>query len=283
MNRKRFLKGAAGSALASSIPVSCREPDETDEDGGQPTLSAIGLQLYTVRQLMAQDMAQALRRVAEAGYDEVEFTGYHGESPERVRALVEAHGLVPVSAHVPLELFRSDFDGLLAAAATVGHRYLVVPSLPPEERASADAYRRLAGELNRLGERCLDAGLTMGYHNHDFELRGVDGVRGLDVLLDETDPGPVTFEMDVYWTRYGGGDPAAYLREWPSRFRLCHVKDMDANRRMVDVGDGVIDWTETLRRARDAGMMHFFVEHDTPADPLATARRSYRYLSGLTS
>ena len=166
-------------------------------------------------------------------------------------------------------------------AEAIGHRYLVVPSLDPEDRRTLDDYRRVAHELNRSGGLARARGLQVGYHNHDFELASIDGLRPYDVLIAETDPALVCFEMDFYWTTRGGADPLTYFARHPGRFHLCHIKDMDRRGRMVDVGAGRIDFRSILRARDAAGLRHFYVEHDDPADPSASIRASSRFLRSL--
>jgi len=284
MDRKTFLKLTAGTTIGwTAWLAACREPDGLDLPEGQRVLPAIGLQLYTIRQMMSGDMRGALQATAEVGYGEVEFAGYHNHTPAQVRALLDEFGLDPVSSHVAIEDFRSDPDGVFSAAETVGHRYLVVPWLAEDQR-TGDGYSRFAEELNSIGEQCRSAGFTLGYHNHAFEFDVVDQTRGrgLNILLDETDPDLVVFEMDIYWAVYGGVEPPAYFRRWPGRFPLCHVKDMGLNREMVDVGQGNMQWGNIFDDAKTGGVEHFFVEHDTPSDWRTTIQRSHDYLAALT-
>lgn len=292
MDRKTFLRLTAGSSLGfAGLAVGCGQggggaPDAEAEGsaavGGTRTLAALGFQLYTIREIMRSDMRLALQEVSGAGYTEVEFAGYFDKTPQEVAALVREYGLSPVSAHVDIGLLRTDFDGVVAAASEVGHAFLIVPFLAAEERTSADDYRRLAQELNGLGERCRAHGINLGYHNHAFEFEVHGQSRGMDILLEETDPELVTFEFDLFWARAGGADAGEYMRAWPGRFGLCHVKDMDRAGAMVDVGAGIIDWAALFNDAETGGIQHFFVEHDEPTDPVATARNSAAYLSALT-
>ena len=150
-----------------------------------------------------------------------------------------------------------------------------------EERRTADGYKRVAELFNRAGAEARKAGLRFAYHNHDFEFAAVDDRIPYDVLLAETDPAAVEFEMDLYWVTHGGGDPLAYFARHPGRFPLVHVKDMDAARGMVDVGKGVIGWKQIFARRDQAGIRHYFVEHDQPPDPFASIRASYEYLKRL--
>ena len=244
-------------------------------------LQRIGLQLYTVRDLMQVDVGRTLEKVAQIGYSEVEFAGYFGESPARLRMLLDAVGLESPSSHVSLQDLSDDPARVFDAAEIVGHRYLIVPWLDPQERRSLDDYRRVAAALNEAAEIASARGLWVGYHNHDFELARIGGVLPYDVLLSRTDSALVCFEMDFYWMTRGGADPAAYLERHPGRYHLCHVKDMDRRGEVADVGTGRIDFRQILRYRESAGLRHFYVEHDHPADPLSSIRAGYGFLRTL--
>lgn len=246
-----------------------------------PPLEPIGLQLYTVRDLMRTDVARTLEQVAEVGYREVEFAGYFGEAPARIRGLLDGLGLSSPSSHLSLREIGPDLARTLDLAQTIGHRYLVVPSLDPQDRRTPDDYRRVAGVLNRAGEAARPRGLRVAYHNHDFELQPIEGVLPFDVLLRDTDPALVFFEMDFYWMASGRADPLMYFERHPGRFHLCHLKDRDRRGRMADVGDGHLDFPAILRGRERAGLRHYFVERDDPPDPLASIRASYRFLRRL--
>jgi sugar phosphate isomerase/epimerase len=146
-----------------------------------------------------------------------------------------------------------------------------------------DGYRRAADQLNRAAEQARSAGMRVGFHNHAGEFAPMDGRIPYDVLLEETDPQLVWFEMDLYWIRRGGGDALAYFARHPGRFATVHVKDMDntPERGMVDVGAGIMDFKALFARREQAGIRHFFVEHDRPTTPLESIRTSYQYLRQL--
>ncbi len=243
-------------------------------------LAPIGIQLYTLRNLMQQDVEATLAVVAEIGYGEVEFAGYFDRPPARIRELLDANGLRAPAAHVGLPEPGDAWDRVLDAAAEVGHRYVVTPWIPQEQR-TADGYRRLAESFNRAGTAARARGITFAYHNHDFEFVPQDDRLPFDVLLEETDPALVRFEMDLFWITKGGHDPLEYFARYPGRFPLVHVKDMAGDGAMVDVGHGEIDFARIFARAAQAGIRHYFVEHDDPADPLESARRSYAHLRDL--
>lgn len=243
-------------------------------------LTRTGLQLYTVRSILARDFQGTLERVAEIGYSEVEFAGYFDRSPAEVRAALQATGLSAPAAHVPIEALRQNWAQTLDVAATVGHRYLVVPWIPAEDR-TLSGYQAVADLFNRAGRAAREAGVHFAYHNHDFEFATVGGRVAYDVLLAETDPAVVEFEMDLFWVTKGGADPLAYFERFPGRFPLVHVKDMDAAGQMVDVGQGAIDFKRIFAARQQAGIRHYFVEHDNPPSPLESIRHSYQYLKTL--
>jgi sugar phosphate isomerase/epimerase len=248
------------------------------------TLERVGLQLYTVRDLMEADVARTLEQVAEVGYREVEFAGYFGEPPVRIRRLLDRLGLTSPSTHLSLaDLSPAGLSRTLDLAETIGHRYLVVPSLDRRDRRTLDDYRRVAAALNTAGGAARARGLHVAYHNHDFELEPIGGTLPYDVLLRETEPELVFFEMDFYWMASGRADPMVYFQRFPGRFHLCHLKDMGRGGAMADVGAGRLDFPALLRRRDQAGLRHFYVEHDNPHDPLASIRASYRYLRNLSS
>ena len=287
MDRKQFLH-AAGLGIGAGLLAGCAREGTPGEVGARvlnPPLERIGLQLYTVRALMQEDVAGTLDAVAGVGYDEVEFAGYFGHAPREVRGWLDAAGLTAPAVHVGMQdLTGAGLEAAIEAAAVVGHRWLVLPSLPQELR-TADGYREVAEMLNAAGEVSAGAGLRVGYHNHAFEFEVVAGavpgseVTGYSLLLEHLDPALVDLEIDFHWSAVGGADAAALFAEHPGRFQLCHVKDLTADGRMADVGAGEIDWAALFALSSQAGLRHYFVEHDQPADPLASVTASYRYLS----
>jgi len=247
-------------------------------------LGRIGLQLYTVRRPLSEDFEGTLLQVGEMGYDEVEFAGYFDRSPSQVREALSRAGLDSPAAHVGFDRFGEGWHETLETAAAVGHRWVVVAWLPDEVRGSSDSYRRVAERFNEAGEAAGRMGLRFAYHNHAFEFeRTPEGDVPLDLLLEETEPDLVDFEMDVYWVVSGGADPLDYIERFPGRFPLAHFKDMDEDGEMVDVGAGTIDFPGILARRKQSGLVHAFVEHDHPADPMASVRASHEYLAPLIS
>jgi sugar phosphate isomerase/epimerase len=274
MDRREFVSVLA-AGLAGGAALGCHE-----SSAGTRRLDRIGVQLYTVRREMEENVEATLARVAEIGYQEVEFAGYFGRTPEQIRTALSNAGLQAPASHVPWEALETTWSRTLDEAARAGHAVVVVPYLP-ENRRTLEDYRRWADIFNEAGRAARDAGLQYAYHNHDFEFAPVDGVVPFDVLLADTDPDLVALELDLFWITRGGLDPLSYAETHPGRFQLVHVKDMDAAGRMVDVGAGRIDFAGIFARSAQMGIRHYIVEHDEPADPFASIRSSYAYLRGL--
>ncbi|MDA0688755.1 MAG: sugar phosphate isomerase/epimerase [Proteobacteria bacterium] len=273
--RRDFLKKTAVSAamlasgLGSSVNAQIRRVDR------------IGLQLYSLRREMAADFEGTLEQLAEIGFTEMEFAGYHGKTPAEVRNILDSLGLTSPAAHIQLSAIREDLDREIETAATIGQQYIVVPILPPDER-SLDDYARHAEALNRAGEKCREAGITMGYHNHDFEFAIQEGGKiGYDILTSQTDPDLVVFEMDLFWAEQAGYDAKFYFLKYPGRFPMLHVKDRTAAGQMADVGRGYINFSDIFSYGRKAGFQHYFVEHDNPSDGINSVAYSYNTVRDL--
>ncbi|MCU0623501.1 MAG: sugar phosphate isomerase/epimerase [Gemmatimonadaceae bacterium] len=278
MQRRDWLVRTGAAAMAASLGWRRAAAAEATESADRP-LERIGIQLYSVRSLMAQDFDGTLRALAGIGYREVEFAGWFGRTPAQVKAAVAAAGLTAPSAHVDLAAFRADPAKLCAEHAEAGHQTVVIAWMLPAERKTLDDWKRRADEFQRFAEAAKRAGLGFGYHNHEFEFMPIDGTVPFELLTTRTDPALVRLELDLYWATVAGVDPLAWMRRWPGRVRMVHVKDRSAEGKMVDVGAGVIAFDALLREARRLGLAHVFVEHDAPADPMGFARASYAWLS----
>jgi sugar phosphate isomerase/epimerase len=246
-------------------------------------LDKIGLQLYTVRSQMQLTVERTLFEVAKIGYREVEFAGYFNRPPRAIKQLLDRNGLEAPSAHVALSDMRGGWFRKLEEAEEMGHKWLVIPWLAETDRNSLDAIKRTAETLNKAAEDAKTYKIRIAYHNHDFEFTEVEGRVMFDVLLEETDPKLVDVELDLYWITKAGRDPFEYFARWPGRFPLVHVKDSAGapGHAMTEVGKGTIDFAKLFATRKTSGMKHFFVEHDNPADPMASVATSYRYLKAL--
>ena len=283
MDRRDFVARLSAAALVAAGVDPSRIPHPPSR------IEKIGLELYTVRDLMKNDVEGTLAKVAAIGYREVEFAGYFNHPPAEIRAMIDRHGLTAPAGHVAFEAIAQGWDQVIDAAHTVGNRYVVVAWIPEPQRRDLDGWKRVGETLTRAGEACHNAGLTFAFHNHSYEFVPLGGQLPYDVLLTATDPALVKLEMDLFWITFGGQDPLAYFAKYPGRFPLVHVKDMTAKPRsdipadsvMRDVGKGSIDWKRIFARSEQAGIRHYFVEHDSPGDALASSRASYEYLKRL--
>ena len=277
MNRRDFLVRTAGALAATRFPdpLLPRSP---------ASLGRIGIQLYTVRDQFAKDPEGTLARLAQIGFTEVEFAGYPPGKPSDLRKLLDKYHLAGVSSHVGFSALQSGWDQTLENAVVVGQRFIVVPSLPQSQRRTLDDVKRVAAAFNKAGQSAQRDGLQFCYHNHDNEFPLIEGAVPYDVLLAETDPRLVRFELDLYWITKAGKDPLEYFAKWPGRFPMVHVKDMDATPRQffADLGKGIIDFPKIFRQAKQAGIQHYLYEQDeTPGDVFASAKASYDYLRAL--
>lgn len=268
MNQRRnFLKQAS---LLSAI--SLVRPETLF---ARPPALKVGLQLYTLRDYISQDVKGVLSKVSKAGYSEVETYGYSPESgfwglkPKEFKAILADYGLTTSSGHYELNGFVRDGQAqtlkpYLEAAQACGQTYIVVPHLDEQLRKTPDDFKAIARRVNQAGALCKDAGLKLAYHNHDFEFKPVGGTTLYDVLLRETDPKLVDFELDLYWVVRAGLDPVKLLAAHPRRFPMWHVKDMDRAQpdRNTEVGSGSIAFEKIFLQAHTAGLKHLFMEQE---------------------
>lgn len=262
-------------------------------------MNNIGLQLYTVRSEMEKDFEGTIARVAEIGYKEVEFAGYFGYSPKDVRAILTRQRLAAPATHVSYEYLGDRWSEVVEMCQLIGHNYVVIPGIDEAVLDQPDGWRRVAETFNRAGEICRKAGIQLAYHNHEFEFVPVNGKVPYDILLEECDSALVKMEMDLCWIIVGGHDPITYFHRYPGRFPLVHVKDFRWKSRrtltggegtpperslveLTEAGSGSIAWKSLFATSGEAGIQHYFVEHDNPVSPFESIKASYDYLQRLS-
>jgi len=273
MDRRTFLGTLSAAALLHGrLLWAASEEHKIDK---------IGLQLYSVRGEMQKNVEATLAKVAQIGYKEVELAGLFNHSPQEVRTILDRNGLTAPSAHVEYKLLGAEWPKALDDAHTLGQKFIVCPSIDEKLRGSEDDWKRVAQHFNEAGQASKKAGIQFAYHNHDFEFKPLNGKLPYDILLAEADSDLVKMEMDLFWTTKGGQDPTAYFARYPGRFALVHVKDMKSSGEMTEVGSGSIDWKKIFTHSNQAGIQHYFVEHDEPKSPLDSIRTSYEYLKNL--
>jgi sugar phosphate isomerase/epimerase len=258
-------------------------------------LPTFGVQLYTVRSIINKDPQHVLNEIEGAGYKEIE-TG--SDNLDKIMEAVHRTKLRPVSVHLDTGLFTKQRDKLgpvLDDMKKRGFEYVVCPWIDVKDRGGVDAMKKLADNLDKAGAQCMGAGLKFCYHNHAFEFApvGQDGGTLLDVLMANTDPKHVGWEMDIFWVAVTGNDPSDWLKKYPKRVVLMHLKDIaegvakrfDENvprSAFKEVGAGTLDLKRILRVATETGVKHYFVEQDeTPGDPLTSLKVSASYLKTL--
>lgn len=288
ISRKNFLKTSAlvvAAAMGSGVDVLAKPA------------KSIGIQLYTLRDLLPKDLEGTLKKVAEIGYKEVELFGYSdgkffGKTPAQFGALLKSLGLTAPSGHYTTGntmpkmkgTLTNDWKRAVDDAAALGQKYMVCAYLFPEER-KLDDYKRHIELFNKSAETCKAAGIQFAYHNHDFEFKKVDGMLPYDMILKGTDPKLVKMELDLYWASFAEQDPVALFKKHPGRFPLWHIKDMakTPKREFSEVGLGSINFQRIFDAKKTAGMTHYFVEQDVcQRPPLESIAISYRNLSKLS-
>jgi sugar phosphate isomerase/epimerase len=274
--------GAAGAAV-----------DDDGFDLAGDFKGPLGVQLYTFRgAFRGGDVPGTLARVRALGFREVETAGSYGLPAARFREELDRAGLRATSMHAGFELLRDSLPSVLAQAKTLGARYVGTAWIPhPNGPLTVERARQVAADFNRWGQAARAEGLTFFYHIHGYEfVPDAAGVVPMDVLMRETDPSNVAFEMDVFWAAHPGQDPVALLRKYAGRWKLMHLKDMKPgtptgvhtgsappDETEVPVGSGQIDYRAVLRTAREVGVEKFYLEDET-RDPFTTVPVSTRWL-----
>ncbi len=298
--RKFFQYAGAAAAGALILPNwSCKsetpdaaattEPATTPPPAATGSIAQYGIQLWSVRDDMAKDAKGTLKALANAGYKQIEsFEGdkgmFWGMTNTDFKKYMDELGMTLVSSHCDT---KKDFEKKAAEAAAIGVSYLITPYLGAQKKM--DDWKKIAADFNKNGEICKKAGLRYAYHNHAYSFETLEGQIPQDYILANTDAGLVDYEMDIYWVVTGGKDPIEYLKKYPNRFRLCHVKDrsktlpateQDAS---CDLGTGSIDFSKILKVAQENGMQYYIVEQERwdNSTPIKSAEADAAYMSKL--
>jgi sugar phosphate isomerase/epimerase len=276
-SRRDFVKAGAAALTYSST---------VGRLAAQTLKVPLGLQLYSVRDLLPKDYEGTLKQLGAIGFREVESAGYYNHSAAQVKQAMSAAGLHLVSAHYGSDDLHQKLDEIIAFNKELGVSYLIcsfpgfkdpsrVKNLTPKQRSSAftlQDWRWNAEQFNTIGTKVSAAGMKFGYHNHTMEFHKADGVVPYDELLRLTDPAHVTMEMDCGWVTVGGANPVEYLKKYPTRISMLHVKDfknitpdssIENVPTIVELGQGTIDYRPIFRQAAKSGVVkHCFVEQE---------------------
>lgn len=305
LNRRSFLKqtakASAGGLLLPNLPLSLLAAN----------VPAPGLQLFTFFSVIDNDVRGTLLNIADAGYKNIESAfsrkgGFYGMKAIEFNTMLKDMGMTWRSHHVvgapfrlpansappkgpdgkpiiipPMRNLRDHYQQVVDELAEAGVPYLVCASTPI---GTLQEIKDSIAILNKTAAAASKAGVGFAYHNHEREFATIDGVVPYELFLSETDPTTMKMELDVAWAIKGGADPVALFRKHPGRFPLWHVKDLDAEyKKVLPVGDGIINYAPVFAAASTAGLQYYFIEHDMPADALQSIRKSLQTVRTLTS
>jgi sugar phosphate isomerase/epimerase len=299
LSRRKFLlqSGALGAAALGSQGLS-------QAARSNPLHLPVGIQLYAVKDALKDDAAGTLKALKKIGFGEVETAGFGDRSAKEFRQLLDDAGLACPSSHLPFDI--DNLGPTFEAAHALGNTYaasgglrasLRPPLTTPDSGMTLEEAKRTADLANRIGAAAQKAGLQYAYHNHNVEFVDQGGRIGYDILLKETDPALVKFEIDCGWMVLGGRNPIDYFKQYPDRFPMIHVKDFLPSRNNLandghtqghagaELGHGMIDYGPIFTGAKKAGLKHYFVEQEGPFERMSqldAARQAYAYLHRMS-
>ncbi|MES2796510.1 MAG: sugar phosphate isomerase/epimerase [Bacteroidota bacterium] len=313
-SRRGFLKNTTLLTVAIAFPLS-------DIFAELEMKNQMGIQLFSLPKMLSEDFEKGIKMLSSMGYKELELygpfpfsteaaqkrwaavtpqlgfsgSGYFGKNIKDVKKILTDNGLSTPAMHTDMDTLIKGMDKLGEAAHVLGQKYVTLPSIPDELRKNLDDYKRIAETFNKIGENAKKNGIKFGYHNHGYGIKPMEGQIPLQIILDQTDPNLVFFELDIFWTASGGADPIDYLTKYPNRYKMLHLKDMKEKKEfsgdggnasqwiplfgnMTTAGDGVLDLKGIVNKAKDIGVEHYFVEQDMVASPEIALKRSLEYL-----
>jgi sugar phosphate isomerase/epimerase len=303
-DRRKFLKQSTKAAVAAALLpyYGCSSEPANGATGGEDAATAtekmagaghkldkFGIQLWTLRDIIADDPKGVLKALSEFGYKQIEsYEGkdgiFWGMTNTEYKAYLDELGMDAISSHCDIN---KDFEQKAQQAGEIGMPYLICPYIGMKE--SLDDYKRVVDQFNECGAIAKKYGLRFGYHNHDYSFQELDGQIIQDYMMENTDPDTVDFEMDIYWVVTGGADPIEYLEKYPGRFKLSHVKDrmkdVPADERAAScvLGNGTIDYPKILDVAEKQGMAYYIVEQERYDEcaPIDCAKADADYLKEI--
>ncbi len=292
MTTRRAFLGTAGAALLGGrAAISSAATVRAAPNHHRSFPGPFGIQLYSLRRHFQDDVPGTLRLIREAGYTDVETAGFYKLSPEDFKKELDKAGLKCTGMHSGDDnRFRTELDEIVREAIVFKPDYVISPWVREERRKEAEGCKRIAEEFNGWGKKLQAAGFRFGFHNHDAEFKPIGSTTALDIFIRESDPKLVDFELDVFFPQKVGIPPADFLRKYPGRFKLVHLKDVSKNlptgfdpapeNSSVPLGHGQIDWPATLAAAADAGVKYWFVEEESDTSHEGI-RESIHYLKNV--
>lgn len=247
-------------------------------------MKKIGLQLYSIRELVQDDFAGTIKKVAEAGFTGVEFAGYYGKTAKEVKNMLDENGLIAAGSHDGIDLLKNNLAGAIDFALEIGNKNVICPYFPDLVQGDADAFKKAADLFNEIGAKCKESGLKFGYHNHNFEFRNFDGVYGLDMIMANTEPDLVFFEIDTYWAKFAGLNPIEVVEKYNTRCPLLHIKEMKNEEEKVNdiIGKGIMDFKGIVAAGKKYNAEWYIVEQEYfESDMIESVKAGYIYLDSI--
>lgn len=252
-------------------------------------MTMIAAQMYTVREFTKtpEDIAKSIKKVKAIGYDAMQVSGFGPIAPKELRKIADDNGVEICATHTGFDRMRDETQAVIDDHHILGCKYPAIGGLPqPYREAGEPGYKKFAQEATEVGRKFAAAGLTFGYHNHNFEFQKFGNRTALQLILEETDPQAVQLEIDVYWVQAGGADPAEWIRKAKGRIDLIHVKDMaieGREQKFAEVGEGNLNWAAILEAGRESGTRWYIVEQDRTydRDPFDSLKISFNNLKAM--
>jgi len=281
MNRRTFLHTSGGVAAGMAIGLPRIAPNVTSE----APLKRVGLELYSVRKEMAQNFDRTLAAVRAIGYTDVEllwsFNNW-GKSTAQVKSALQREGLRAPSAHISPQAMLVNWERRLETAKTLGHEYLIVPSLTSDTSQTLDDWRAWADRFNEAGAVARRAGIWLAFHNEPDHMKPIEGRVPYDVFVERTDPRYVRHQLDVGNMALGGANPMAYLEKYKDRYWSFHIKDVAADRSHdTELGAGTLDIRALIAAIPNIDGKPCYVEQEGSQDSVASARKNFEFLKRL--
>ena len=278
INRRNFLKQSASLAALAFLTN-----DLQAKGSLRGTLKQFGCQLYSIRDVLPKDPKNYMKQLADMGYTYFESYSkdpFWGMTPKDAKAYLGDIGVKMVSTHLGLP---DTNEEMIAKCAEGGLKYVICPAIGMQP--SAEAWKQKAEAFTKNGEICKKYGLRYGYHNHSYSFQNANGVKGQRILLENTDPSFVCFELDMCWSEAAGEDSIEHLKQYGNRYELCHIKQLstkDPKPKQTDLASGIIDYKGLLRAAKNSGIKYFLVEQEQyPIGPIESMNSDAIYLKGL--
>lgn len=247
-------------------------------------MEKIGLQLYSIKELTEKDFLGTLKKVADIGYDGVEFAGFYNTPAKEIKKVLDDNGLMAAGSHTGIEGLLENLNQTIEFAKEINNPYIVVPYLAPEYRNSADACKRTAETFNKLGSELRAHDLQLYYHNHDFEFEQYDGKYALDILVENTEPDNLHIELDTFWVEFMDLHSVDFIKKYGKRCSMLHIKEMKSldQKSSTTIGKGVMDFKTITSLGKEQGVKWYTIEQEEfDTDQLYAVEEGYKYLRSI--